>query len=81
MKTIHYSTKAKKDLKKYRNNIRLMEALYEVLSSLVKGEAVQENYKGCMECHVGNDFLLIWIDTKQDVIEVIRLDSHSELFK
>ena len=72
MKTIHYSTKAKKDLKKYRNNIRLMEALYEVLSSLVKGEAVQEkykpheltgNYKGCMECHVGNDFLLIWIDT------------------
>ena len=45
MKTIHYSTKAKKDLKKYRNNIRLMEALYEVLSSLVKGEAVPEKYK------------------------------------
>ena len=65
MKAIHYSTKAKKDLKKYRNNIRLMEALYEVLSGLVKGEAVPEkykpheltgNYKGCMECHVGNDF-------------------------
>ena len=90
MKTIHYSTKAKKDLKKYRNNIRRMEALYEVLSSLIKGEAVPEkykqheltgHYKDCMECHVGNDFLLIWIDTKQDVIEVIRLDSHSELFK
>lgn len=90
MKTIHYSTKAKKDLKKYRNNIRLMEALYEVLSSLIKGEAVPEkykpheltgHYKDCLECHVGNDFLLIWIDTKQDVIEVIRLDSHSELFK
>ena len=90
MKTIHYSTKAKKDLKKYRNNIRLMEALYEVLSSLIIGEAVPEkykpheltgHYKDCMECHVGNDFLLIWIDTKQDVIEVIRLDSHSELFK
>lgn len=32
MKTIHYSTKAKKDLKKYRNNIRLMEALYEAWS-------------------------------------------------
>ena len=45
MKTIHYSTKAKKDLKKYRNNIRLMEALYEVLSSLIKGEAVPEKYK------------------------------------
>ena len=46
MKTIHYSTKAKKDLKKYRNNIRLMEALYEVLSSLIKGEAVPEKYTG-----------------------------------
>ena len=88
MKTIHYSTKAKKDLKKYRNNIRLMEALYEVLSSLIKGvpekykpHELTGHYKDCMECHVGNDFLLIWIDTKQDVIEVIRLDSHSELFK
>lgn len=34
MKTIHYSTKAKKDLKKYRSNIKLMEALFEVFSYL-----------------------------------------------
>lgn len=31
-----------------------------------------------MECHVGNDFLLIWIDT--DAIYVERVGSHSELF-
>ena len=67
-----------------------MEALYEVLSSLVRRSCSRKkykpheltgNYKGCMECHVGNDFLLIWIDTSKDVIEVIRLGSHSELFK
>lgn len=26
------------------------------------------------------DFLLIWIDTEHDVIEVVRIGSHSELF-
>ncbi len=67
-----------------------MEALYEVLSILIKEKLfrksisrmnLQEIYKGCMECHVGNDFLLIWIDTKQDVIDGNQLGSHSELFK
>ena len=89
MKTIHYSTKAKKDLKKYRNNIQLMKALFDVLNRLKKGESIPKeykpheligNYKDCMECHVGNDFLLIWIDATSDVVEVVRLGSHSELF-
>lgn len=35
-------------------------------------------YKGCMECHVKNDFLLIWVDG--DIVRLIRLGSHSELF-
>ena len=33
-----------------------------------------------MECHIGSDFLLIWIDEKEDVIKLVRLGSHSELF-
>lgn len=33
MKTIRYSTKAKKDLKKYRNDVQLMKALYDILKS------------------------------------------------
>ena len=33
-----------------------------------------------MECHVGNDFLLIWVDEQRDIIELVRLGSHSELF-
>ena len=35
-------------------------------------------YKGCMECHIEGDFLLIWID--EDAISLVRLGSHSELF-
>ncbi len=89
MKTIHYSTKAKKDLKRYRNNIQLMEALFEVLDNLARGESIPSkykpheqigNYKNCMECHVGNDFLLIWIDVVCDAIEIVRIGSHSKLF-
>ena len=80
MKTIHYSTKAKKDLKKYRSNIKLMEALFEVLDKLKNGESIPSNYKDCMECHVGNDFLLIWIDAVSDIVEIVRIGSHSELF-
>lgn len=83
MKTIRYSTKAKKDLKKYRNDILLMKALYDVLEKLANGDILPKeykahaligNYKDCMECHIKNDFLLIWIDTEHDVIEVIRME-------
>lgn len=89
MKTIRYSTKAKKDLKKYRNDFQLMQALYDVLGKLASGITLPReykvhnligNYKDCIECHIKNDFLLIWIDTENDVIEVVRIGSHSELF-
>ena len=36
---------------------------------------------GCMECHIEGDFLLIWIDEETETIELVRLGSHSELFK
>lgn len=89
MKKIRYSTKAKKDLKKYRNDLPLMKALYDVLEKLAndvalpkeyKAHALTGNYKDCMECHIKNNFLLIWIDTEHDVIEIVRIGSHSELF-
>ena len=38
------------------------------------------NYEGCIECHIQGDFLLIWVDPKTDIIELVRLGTHSELF-
>ncbi len=38
-------------------------------------------YKECMECHIEGDFLLIWKDENSDEIKIIRIGSHSELFK
>ncbi len=43
---------------------------------MLKGE-----YVGCMECHIEGDFLLIWEDTETNILEILRLGSHSEVFK
>ena len=89
MKSLQYSTKAKKDLKKFRNNPRKMQKLYEVLYLLINDIELPKTflphrllgqYKGCMECHIEGDFLLIWFDENSDFIEIIRIGSHSELF-
>ena len=46
-------------------------------SSFQKGQ-----YKDCLECHIEGDFLIIWIqDNEEKVIYLMRLGSHSELFK
>jgi len=47
----------------------------------LKAHFLEGNYKDCMECHIENDFLLIWIDENSNIIELLRLGSHSELFK
>ncbi len=87
-KQVRYSTQAKKDLKRYQHDLPKMQKLYEVLQVISSGEQLDQQYrphmlsgeyKGCMECHVGNDFLLIWIDS--DAIYVERVGTHSELFK
>lgn len=78
MKEVRYSSQAKKDLKKYRNDLKKMKALYEVILTLAKGETLDQhflphmltgNYKDCMECHVGSDFLLIWIENDAICVE------------
>ncbi len=66
-----------------------MRKLYEVLNmlahdiqlpSVYKSHELSGNYKGCMECHIEGDFLLIWIDEDKNVINILRVGSHSELF-
>jgi mRNA interferase YafQ len=89
MKILHYSTQYKKDFKKYRNQPKKLETLLEVLTLLqneaelpaeLKAHKLIGQYKDCMECHVGGDFLLIWFDDESNIIEILRLGSHSELF-
>ncbi|MBR2235529.1 MAG: type II toxin-antitoxin system YafQ family toxin [Prevotella sp.] len=89
MKIIFPSTRYKKDYKRYKNNPKKIEALKEVIKLLRNEQPIPAeyqphmlhgNYLGCMECHIQGDFLLIWIDPDTDIIELVRLGSHSELF-
>lgn len=90
MKTLRYSTQYKKDFKRYRNNPDKLAKLLEVfrllenemeLPAKYKAHMLKGDYVDCMECHIEGDFLLIWQDPKTDIIEILRLGSHSELFK
>lgn len=90
MKIIRQSTQYKKDFKKYRNQPKKLEKLLEVLRLLANDEELPAElkahkligeYNDCMECHIEGDFLLIWYDEEGDIITLLRLGSHSELFK
>ena len=90
MKRIEYSVKAKKDLKRYRHKPLELKALFHVLEMLAHGQELPAlyhphqlhgEYDGCMECHIKSDFLLIWIDEELSMIRVLRVGSHSELFR
>ena len=90
MKKIFPSGKFKKDLKRYSNQSQKLIALGKVINMLANEQPIPAeyqphilhgDYKGCMECHIQGDFLLIWIDPNTDIIELVRLGSHSELFR
>ena len=86
-KKLHPTSQFKKDFKriqKYPDKVAAFEYIAELLINdqpipqeykphMLKGE-----YKGCMECHIEGDFLLIWIDN--NIIDLLRIGSHSELF-
>ena len=89
MKAFKTSTQYRKDLKRYRNKPSKLKALIEVLNMLKNEQPIPPNYyphmlsgeyKGCMECHIQGDFLLIWVDEVNNIIELVRLGTHSELF-
>ena len=83
------SSRFKKDLKRIQNNPKRIENVETVLKLLrdtgtvpmqYKPHMLTGNYSGCMECHIENDYLLIWMDEAEQVIKLLRLGSHSELF-
>ena len=90
MKEIKSGKQFKKDLKKFANRPKkLMELYYFINNYLRTGENIPEKYRphmlhgdyaGHMECHIKGDFLLIWIDETSQIIKLIRIGSHSELF-
>ena len=89
MKKVFPSRQYKKDYKRYRHQPDKIAALAKVIDMLAnelpipaeyKPHILYGDYKGCMECHIQGDYLLIWQDEELGIIELVRLGSHSELF-
>lgn len=85
-----YTTKFKKDMKRYQDNASKLADLKVVLGQLQQSGTVEAkhkphqltgDYSGCMECHIQNDFLLVWINEQEQILSLVRLGSHSQAFE
>lgn len=90
MKEIKSTKRFKKDLKRYANQPDKLLELYEFIGKYLREEnpiptkfrphRLTGDYAGYMECHIESDYLLIWLDETTNVVKLVRLGSHSELF-
>ncbi|MBS5883128.1 MAG: type II toxin-antitoxin system YafQ family toxin [Lachnoanaerobaculum sp.] len=90
MYKIRPSTKFQKDLKKVQKRGYDISLLTTVLNILANGESLPQkykdhnlsgNYKGCRECHITPDWLLIYeILDDELILYLTRTGTHSDLF-
>lgn len=93
MRTIERSSTFKKDYQRvkatprHRNlDLLLTSILTLLLSDKVlprsnRDHALSGDFFGYRECHVKPDLLLIYQKQNTDILKLVRLGSHSELFK
>ena len=90
MNEIRKSSQFKKDFKRIKNDITKVEALMRIVGFLERGELIPAEHnphmlkgqlKGVMECHIGSDFLLLWLDEETSIVRLLRLGSHSEVLR
>lgn len=91
MREIIYSKDYKKDIKKARKQGRdeteLDNVIYKLANDIPlppskKDHELKGKYKGIRECHVNPDWLLLYNkdDGELNLLNLLRLSSHSEIF-
>ena len=92
MREIDYSGQFERDYKresKSPNNKDLNKRLESVISALCadfplppkfQDHPLKGDYLGTRECHIKPDLLLIYFKTGKNLLTLVRLGSHSELF-
>jgi mRNA interferase YafQ len=90
MYLLKYSNRFKKDLKLYKHDKETLIELGKVLDTLFAGKPLSKKnnnhpligeFKGCFECHIKPDILLIYkIEKAEIVVLLLRFGSHAELF-
>lgn len=88
---IKYTKQFKKDLKLAKKQGKDIEKVFDIIEKLANDKILEEkyrdhllsgNFKGTRECHIEPDFLLIY-EKFEDilVLSLVRIGSHSDLFK
>lgn len=90
MLTIKYQAAFKRDYKrivKRGYDTRLLEQVIELLAEQkplpekFRDHDLTGNYKGCRECHIQPDWLLVYeVNNDELILYLIRTGSHSDLF-
>lgn len=88
---IEYTNSFLKDMKRCKKRGYNVNELEIVLLALQKDGELPLKYKphklsgnlnGLWECHIKNDWLLIWnLDSKNKIITLLNTGTHSDLFK
>ena len=88
---IRFTTQFKKDIKLAKKQGKDIDKLFDLAERLANDEKLEEkyrdhelagNFKGCRECYIEPDWLLIY-EKFGDVLVLMlnRVGSHSDLFK
>ena len=88
---VKFTNQFKRDLKLAEKQGKDTERLFRVVERLANGETLEPkyrdhdltgHYKGCRECHIAPDWLLVY-EVVEDVLVLMlyRTGSHSELFR
>ncbi len=92
MYEVRYTPIIKKELEVYKRKGKDMSKFFDIVDKLRKGEKLpaknkdyqlrnSKHFKGCRECHIEPDWLLIYQIYKNELIlKLIETGSHSELF-
>ena len=88
---IRFTNQFKKDIKLAQKQGKDIDKLFSVVNILASGEELPQKYrdhdltgeyKGCRECHIEPDWLLVYEkDNGLLILMLNRIGSHSELFK
>lgn len=91
MRTIEHTTQFKRDYKREKKGTHrrtVAKQLIDVVARLAKDQPLLEKYrdhsltgewKDHRDCHIRPDLVLIYRKTTTDVLQLVRLGSHSEL--
>ena len=88
---VRFTNQFKKDIKLAQKQGKDLDKLFAVVDTLASGGTLElkyrdhdlsGDYKGCRECHIEPDWLLIYeIDNGLLILVLNRVGSHSDLFK